>query len=175
MSEHGLVNHAHARHFREMALAMVKFFARARYGHEPLPTATLSISVGQSAVVVRPDDVLVRPDGRRTLRRIQTGHRRSAQADDVAAAAFIVASRQAFPGAVVELLHLADESILALEMTDRVINNRTEKLRELLSKITSGEFPAEESSRRCPSCPAFFICGPTPPGVLRTISSKHGT
>ena len=28
--------------------------------------------------------------------------------------------------------------------------------------IRAGVFPAEPSSRTCPGCPAFFICGPTP-------------
>jgi hypothetical protein len=77
-----------------------------------------------------------------------------------------MAARQALPDAVVEFVHLADESVVTLERTPKVLQNRPVQLGECLRSIRAGLFPDLESSRRCPNCPAFFICGPTPPGVL---------
>jgi len=139
---------------------------RVRSGHAPQAPTSLTLTLGDEVIVVNPDDLLVRPDGLRTLRRVQTGHRRSGEDGDIGAAAFLMAARQAFPDAVVELVHLADESVVTLEMTPKVLQNRTVQLSECLRSIRAGQFPAVESPRRCPNCPAFFICGPTPPGVL---------
>lgn len=166
LSAHGLAGHGYVQDYREIALAMVKFFMRVRSGHVPQAPTTLTLTLGDEAIVVNPDDLLVRPDGRRTLRRVQTGHRRSGEEGDIGAAAFLMAARQAFPDAAVELVHLADESVVTLEMTPKVLQNRTVQLGECLRSIRAGQFSAVESSRRCPNCPAFFICGPTPPGVL---------
>lgn len=52
-------------------------------------------------------------------------------------------------------------------MSERELQNRHEKLNGFLREIRLGRFPADPSSRVCPSCPAFFICGPTPRGTLR--------
>jgi superfamily I DNA/RNA helicase len=166
LSAHGLAGHGYVQDYREIALGMVNFFMRVRSGHVPQAPASLTLTLGDEVIVVHPDDLLVRPDGRRTLRRVQTGHRRSGDEGDIGAAAFLMAARQALPDAVVEFVHLADESVVTLEMTPKVLQNRTVQLGECLRSIRAGQFPALESSRRCPNCPAFFICGPTPPGVL---------
>lgn len=166
LAAHGLTEHGYAQSYREIALAMVRFFLRTREGHTPEAPTALTLTFGEELVIVRPDDVLVRPDGRRTLRRIQTGHKRSKEDEDVGAAAFVLAARQAFPDAIVELVHLSDERTAALDMTIKVLQSRRQKLSEYLADIRVGRFPADPAPRRCPNCPAFFICGPTPPGLL---------
>ena len=105
--------------------------------------------------------------GVRTVRRIRTGHRRSAESKDVGAAALMLAVQQAFPGAVAELVHLSDGETHALALSDRELKGRKDKLAKFLGHIRAGRFPAEVSSRTCPNCPAFFICGQTPNGPLR--------
>ena len=166
LAAEGLSGHGYLDNYRAIALAMLGFFVRSRAGHTPEAPSALSLMFGEELIVVRPDDVLVSGDGRRTLRRIQTGHKRSKEDDDVGAAAFVLAARQAFPEAVVELVHLSDETAVALDMSAKVLNNRRNTLGEHLAKIRAGRFPADPSPRRCPGCPAFFICGPTPPGIL---------
>jgi superfamily I DNA/RNA helicase len=166
LAAHGLNEHGYAQSYREIALAMVRFFLRTREGHTPEAPTALTLTFGEELVIVRPDDVLVRPDGRRTLRRIQTGHKRSKEDEDVGAAAFVLAARQAFPDAVVELVHLSDERTAAIDLTAKVLQNRRLKLSEYLGDIRAGRFPADPSPRRCPNCPALFICGPTPLGTL---------
>ncbi len=92
---------------------------------------------------------------------------RSGESKDVSAAALMLAVKNAFPGAVAELVHLSDGDEYALSLSDRELKGRKDKLAKFLSEIRAGRFPAEISSRTCPSCPAFFICGPTPDGPLQ--------
>ena len=172
LAAHGLAEHGYADSYRSIALAMVQYFLRSRAGHKPETPTALSLTFGEEVITVRPDDVLIRGDGRRTLRRIQTGHKRSREDDDVGAGAFVLAARQAFPDAVVELVHLSDETTAAIDMTPKVLENRHRKVVEYLAGVRAGRFPAEPSARRCPSCPAFFICGTTPQGVLTRSFQK---
>jgi hypothetical protein len=110
---------------------------------------------------------LVRPNGVRAVRRVRTGHMRTAESKDVGAAALILAVREAFPGAIAELVHLSDAEAFPLSLSERELKGRKDKLAEFLGDIRAGRFPAEVSSRTCPNCPAFFICGATPDGPLQ--------
>jgi len=164
---HGLADHGYVGEYRTFAISMLRFFLTEREGHTPETPTALSLTFGAEEIIVRPDDVLIRPDGSRTLRRIQTGHFRSAEADDVGAAAFLLAARQTFPGAEVELIHLSDQTARPIDLSARKLQTRQNKLSGFLEDIRGGRFPAKASSRTCPGCPAFFVCGPTPPGPLK--------
>ena len=162
----GLSGHGYAGDYQAFALSMLRYFASIRQGHATETPMALSLTFGPEEIIVLPDDVLVRPDGRRTFRSIRTGHQRSTEGKDVSAAAFVLAARRAFPDAVVELVHLSDQTAEALSLSPRELQNRQDKLEGFLQEIRRGRFPTESSARVCPSCPAFFICGPTPAGVL---------
>lgn len=163
----GLDNHGHRAEFRDLALVMLRFFLRSRAGAVAEPPVVLSLTFGGEEVFFQPDEVLVRPDGARAVRRIRTGHQREADAKDVGAAALVLAVQQTFPGAIAELVYLSDEQTHPLSLSERELKGRKEKLTSFMGKIRSGQFEAEASSRTCPNCPAFFICGPTPDGPLR--------
>ena len=164
---HGLADHGYVKEYKGFATSMIQYFLAAREGHTPeMPTA-LTIAFGSEEIIVRPDEILVRSDGSRTLRRVQTGHFRTAELDDVGVAAFLLAAQRAFPGASVELVHLSDQTIRPLDLTAKKLQNRREKLSGFLGRIRAGNFPAAPSARTCPGCPAFFVCGPTPVGTLR--------
>ena len=165
-NEGELADHGNAANYHDLAKAMVRYFVTSREGHSTEAPKALRIAFGAEEIYVRPDDVLLDAEGTRRLRRIRTGHRRSAEDEDIGAAAFILAAQEAFPGAVVEVVHLSDESILPLGMTPKKLDGRRTKLTKFLSQIRSGHFPADPSYRTCPGCPAFFICGTTPPGTL---------
>lgn len=92
---------------------------------------------------------------------------RSDEGDDVGAAALILAVRQAFPDAVAELVHLSDAETHPLNLSERQLTSRKDKLEKFLADIRAGRFPTDISPRTCPNCPAFFICGPTPEGPLQ--------
>ncbi|RKH97266.1 ImmA/IrrE family metallo-endopeptidase [Corallococcus sp. AB030] len=163
---HGLAGHGYVDDFKALALAMLRYFISVRMGvmSETLPA--LRIAAGDDEIVVYADDVLVRPDGVRVFRRIQTGHFRSADTTDVGAAAFLLATQQVSPGAAVELVHLSDQTSRPLNLSPKELEKRRGKLVEFLQQIRKGYFPADSSPRSCPGCPAFFVCGPTPDGVL---------
>ena len=146
---------------------MIRYFLSIREGQTYEAPTAVKLAFGEEEIIVRPDDVLVRPDGHRTLRRVRTGHLRKTEAKDVGAAAFVLAAQQAFPEATVELVYLSDEVSQPLTLSAKELKNRRDKLADFLGAIRLGRFPAEPSVRTCPGCPAFFVCGPTPPGVLQ--------
>lgn len=164
---HGLADHGYVMEYKGFATSMIQYFLAARAGHTPEPPTALSIAFGAEEIIVRPDEILMRPDGSRTLRRVQTGHFRTSEMDDVGVAAFLLAAQRAFPGATVELVHLSNQTVRPLDLTAKKLQNRQEKLSGFLGRIRAGNFPAAPSARTCPGCPAFFVCGPTPAGTLR--------
>jgi superfamily I DNA/RNA helicase len=167
LADEALGDHGYLAEFRGLALAMLRFFLASRAGALAEPPPALSLNFGGEEIIVRPDEVLVRPGGNRAVRRVRTGHKRSTDADDVGAAALILAVRRAFPGAVAELVYLSDGEVHELSLSERQLKGRSEKLATFLADIRAGRFPAKISAFTCPNCPAFFICGQTPDGPLQ--------
>ena len=167
LAANGLAEHGYFKAYQTFALTMLRYFVSIREGHTPEAPTALRLTFGEEEIIIRPDDVLVRSDGSRTLRRVQTGHHRSAESTDVGAAAFILAARHAFPDAAVELVHLSDRAVRPISLSDRQLRNRRDKLSDFLKDVRRGRFPPHSSARTCPGCPAFFVCGPTPPGSLK--------
>ena len=162
---HGLHDHGYAEDYRAMASTMLGYFLESRAGAMvEVPTA-LRITFDDHEVEARPDEVLVR-DGIRTLRRVKTGHASSQEGKDVGAAAFVLAAREAFPDAIVELVHLADAEAKPLVLSAKELSNRQVKLGNILRDIRQGNFRVKASDVTCPNCPAFFVCGAVPPGAL---------
>ncbi|RWH94139.1 MAG: ImmA/IrrE family metallo-endopeptidase [Mesorhizobium sp.] len=162
-----LADHGYSADFRALALEMLHFFLSSRAGTVAEAPVAVSVMLDGEEILVRPDEVLVRPDGVRAVRRVRTGHILSTESKDLGAAALILAVEQAFPGAVAELVHLSDGQVSPLALSKRELDGRRGKLAKFLGDIRAGRFPAEVSSRTCPNCPAFFICGPTPDGPLQ--------
>ncbi|STW01941.1 PD-(D/E)XK nuclease superfamily [Klebsiella pneumoniae] len=169
----GLAEHGYAPEFKSLAIGMVNYFASIRESHNSEATCVFTIKLGETFITIQPDDVLVHPDGRKTFRRVRTGHKRDKEESDLGAAAFVLAARQAFPDAMMELVHLSDQTVTPINLTAKQLDNRYKKILTILDSIVKGVFPAEPSSRVCPSCPAFFVCGLTPAGVLQKKSKKN--
>lgn len=169
----GLTEHGYAPEFKSLAIDMVSYFASIRESHNSEATCAFTMKLGETFITIQPDDVLVHPDGRKTFRRVKTGHKRDKEESDLGAAAFVLATRQAFPDAIVELVHLSDQTVTPIDLTAKQLDNRYKKILTALDSIVKGVFPAESSSRVCPSCPAFFVCGLTPAGVLQKKSKKN--
>lgn len=161
-----LSDNGYVREYTDYAVAMISFFLSSREGHTPETPTAVIVRLGNEELHIEPDDVLLKADGSRTVRRIQTGHFRKSVEDDVGTAAFLLAARQAFPAAEVEFIHLSDQMTRPMEMTDKKLETRRGKLTVHLQDIRAGRFPANPSARICPGCPAFFVCGPTPKGTL---------
>jgi hypothetical protein len=166
-AEQGLADHGYAKEYRAFALPMLRFFLASRDGKTAEKPTALSLVFENERIVVMPDDVLVRTDGKRIFRRVRTGHHSASHAEDLDSAALVMAAQQAFPDATIELLHLADQKSEKIDMTRKKLGGHKEDIDSFLKGIRLGQFPAKPSSRTCPGCPAFFVCGPTPPGALQ--------
>jgi len=166
LKEEGLGEHGYFDHYADFAVAMIEYFASTRAGYEAREPQALHVSYSGEEIVVTPDDVLVAGDGKVTLRRVSTGHSRSDDAKSIGAAAFLSAAGEAFPGAAVELVYLADKSSTALALNAGEMTTRRRHMETHLQAIRAGEFEAKPSAFSCPNCPALFICGPVPAGGL---------
>ncbi|WP_122654514.1 UvrD-helicase domain-containing protein [Burkholderia pseudomallei] len=163
--ESGLHDHGYVDDYRLIAKAMIRFFLASRDGAVVEAARAISVTFGDQQVVVYPDEILVK-DGVRTLRSVFTGHAPRSEPKDVGTAAFLLAAQRAFPGATAELVYLADERTKPLGLTPKELGGRQSKLEGILISIRAGNFEAERSEYTCPGCPAFFVCGATPPGTL---------
>jgi superfamily I DNA/RNA helicase len=169
LASEGLTTHGYYEHYRNFALTMIRYFATSREGHNPEAPSALRVAFGKEEIIVLPDDVLIGNDGVRTFRRVQTGHGRKSDDKDVGAAAFVLAATKAFPGAKVEIVNLADQRARPVSLKPDELKTRERKINEYLAEIRAGRFPQEVSSRTCPNCPAFFICGPVPGGQFEPL------
>lgn len=162
---HDLNEHGYVDDYRAMATTMLQYFLESRTGALIEAPTALRVTFEDHEVEVTPDEVLVR-NGVRTLRRVKTGHASSGDGKDVGAAAFVLASRTAFPDASVELVYLADAESKPLTLSPKELSNRQDKLAGIFRGIRAGQFKTEASDAICPNCPAFFVCGAVPPGTL---------
>lgn len=161
-----LGDHGYSEDYRRIARQLIGFFLTSRDGYGRAAPSEMRFRVGDSAIVVRPDDVLTAKDGRRHIRAVRTGHAGSKDLENVAAAMFTLAAHEAFPGCTVEFVHLGDATVSPVAMSDKVLRNRRTTAEEIIAEIHAGHLPRDESPRTCPRCPAFFICGPVPGGTL---------
>lgn len=164
-----LADHGYYEHYRTFAFAMIRYFESIRDGYTPEEPTVLRVAFGDEEIIVMPDDVLIGPDGRRTLRRVTTGHGRKDEEKEVSAAAFVLAAAEVFPEARVELVSLADQQKFIVSLKPNELKTRERKLSEYLTEIRAGHFPLKASSRTCTGCPVFFICGPVPTGTFHPI------
>jgi UvrD-like helicase C-terminal domain/PD-(D/E)XK nuclease superfamily len=167
MIPYELADHGSIEELKIFAMEMIQYFVAMRAGYTPESPTTLRLALGDEKITIKVDDVLVGQDGKLTLRRVRTGHMRSTESDDVGAAAFVLAAQQGFPDANVEVLYLSDQKVQNISLSKKKLQTRQEKLVDFLKNIRLGHFPTDPSAHTCPGCPAFFICGPTPPGTLQ--------
>lgn len=164
----GLEEDAQFADYLSMATAMIDFLVASRTGMEVVQPATLELDIDGHVVSFRPDDALQVPGGGRRLRRVRTGHERSADTKDIGALALSLAAAGSADGTVVEVVYLSDETVRQLPAS-RGDGGRA-KITAVLTAIAAGRFDAKPSPRTCPGCPAFYICGAVPPGRLRKNS-----
>jgi len=162
----GLEEHGYHDAYKQISMEMVRYFVSIREGHTSETAAAVSLSIGAERIIVDPDDLTVSPAGERFFRRIETGHGTKEATKKIGAATFLWAVQQAFPAAKAELVYLADREAREISLSAIELGNRRDKLASFLRDIRNGQFPADPDTRRCPNCPAFFICGATPPGTL---------
>ena len=166
--DHEIASHGYAPDFRRIAGELISFFAQSRRGKTLGEVTPIRLTLPGGEIVITPDEVLHDEQGQ-VFRRVRSGHKSSKAEESLAAAAFHLAALDAFPGARVELVYLADAKATPVNFTAKVRENRRVKVAEALGRIASGQFPTEVSAFTCPRCPAFFICGPVGEGIFEKI------
>ncbi len=149
--------------YHQMGSGLVAAFVRSRQGRQALPGTPLVHGVKSGTLHIDLDELLI-GDSWRVARLIRTGKRPS-QASRIGEEMFLLAaSNQALAA---EYVYLADgDAPTPLKPGKDHIAKKTAQLSEALAAMSKGLFPMKESERICPSCPAFFICGPLAEGPL---------
>lgn len=172
-AESGPTGHAYEKEYRALAerLAEVLLAVGAdRAFHEVSP---LPVDLPTGRIWVEPSDVSRLADGRTSIRRVRTGHRRSTEYDRLEYTLYLMAAQASFGDkGVVHALHLSDEVEEIVSVTQAKVNGRMKKSQEMVASIAGGEFPPEVDAMTCPRCPHFFICAATPSGPLVVLSTQ---
>lgn len=151
---------------RDVAALLVDRFATSRSGGALHGGVDMSAAIEGGIIVARADD-LVRAGNSVFVRVVRTGHSMSKSGQSLSDAALLIAASSSLPGCVVELLHLSDDQpTVAVAFDPGVLGKHRVKLGAALAAIAAGRFDPVRSDRSCPSCPAFFICGPVVSGPL---------
>jgi hypothetical protein len=161
----GLSQHGYAADYRAFALPMLEYFRDIRAGRKSIKTDPLVFQIGSETIIVTPHEILEDGRGRRVLRSIRTGSRRSHSHDDLAAAALLLAATKAFPATAVELVFLNDRECLPLSLTKRVLENRSDEMTDFFDAVKRGNFPTTPGDG-CARCSSLFYCGALPAGHL---------
>ncbi|MCL2330277.1 MAG: PD-(D/E)XK nuclease family protein, partial [Phycisphaerae bacterium] len=135
---HKLAGHGYESHYRDLALGMVRYFVSTREGHTVESPVALSLRFGDEEILVHLDEVLIRPDRRHAVRTVLTGHRSEKSEKAVGNAAFVQAAQNAFPGAVIELVYLADQEVCEVSLSGRELTNRKDKITKYLTAMRVG-------------------------------------
>jgi len=173
-TKRGPTGHAYEKEYRALAERLAEVLLavgadRAFHDVNPLP-----VDLPTGRIWVEPSDVSRLADGRTSIRRVRTGHRRSTEYDRLEYTLYLMAARASFGDkGVVHALHLSDEVEEIVSVTQAKLNGRMKKSQEMVASIAGGEFPPEVDAVTCPRCPHFFICAATPSGPLVVLSTQN--
>ncbi len=167
--ERGPTDHAFAADYHRLAARMVSALVDAGAGRRFRKSEPLAIDFAKGRVLVTPDEIAELPGGAIVVRRVRTGYKRTDEYDRLDYALYQLAAEAQFgPGAVIEALHLTDETAEAVPRSAAKLNTRKAKSETMLDGIAAGWFPADVDAVTCPRCPHFFICAALPAGALAT-------
>ena len=156
----GLHKHGYVDDYRNIAEKMLTFFTQSRKGASVEMLDEFVLSLTDAKVTVRADEMLIRDD-LRTLRCIFTGHAPE-QARKVSDMKRFHLPQRTFSSSSVELVYLADNTVHPLNLKPQTLNKCENKLREILTRIRSGDFKISDSTFSCPGCPAFLSAVASP-------------
>jgi hypothetical protein len=165
--EHGPKEHAYAAEYHRLASRLVGAFVRLGAGRRFRRSEPLAVELATGNIFLKPDELAELPDGTMALRRIRTGRKRSTEYDGLEYTLYHLAGQTEFGSAyIVEALHLTDEHLEPVQISNQKVNTRRNKASAMLEQIQAGVFPPKVDAVRCPRCPHFFICPATPAGPL---------
>jgi superfamily I DNA/RNA helicase/Zn-dependent peptidase ImmA (M78 family) len=166
MKETGVSGNGYAEEYQTIAETLVARLVESRTGMTKIANPGIALASRGARIDVRVDDILKDAEGRTFVRRVRTGHATKKSQTDAASTSLFLAAQTSFPDSTIEVVHLADVDPMRIEIEPKKLATRRAAVDQVVAAILDGDFPAEPSSRSCPRCPAFFICGPLPPGRL---------
>ena len=170
----GAVEHGYAEDYRRIARRLVDYVIETRSHGVPAAAHPISLGWAEGEILVRPDSVARGDKGQIVVRRVKTGKPRSNAFDDIEYTLLHLATTQAYGGsAQVEVTYLTSETTQPMEITERKLKTRSEKVQEIVRRVHTGDFPMKEEARTCPRCPSFFICGDLPVGAITIKKSLN--
>lgn len=169
-TQRGPVDHAFAADYRRLATRLIGALINAGAGRRFRDAEPLAIDFVNGRVLVEPNELSELVDGTVVIRRVRTGYRRSDEYDRLEYTLYQMAAQAQFgPRAVVQALHLTDETAEVVTISATKLGNRRTKSETMLGGIAGGAFPTEIDPVTCPRCPHFFLCPATPEGPLILI------
>ena len=128
----------------------------------------LAIDFPNGRVLVEPNELAEMQDGTVVLRRVRTGYRTQQEYDGLEYTLYHLAGAAHFGRSfVVEALHLTDNTMEAVTITAKKLDNRKNETNAMLAGINAGAFPPDPDAVTCARCPHFFICPAAPKGPLK--------
>jgi len=163
----GPIDHAFREDYRRLASRLIAALIRAGAGRRFRRAEAIAIDLPNGQVMVQPDELAELPDGTVVIRRVRTGYRRTDEYDRLEYTLYRLAAQTTFGDhALVEALHLTDETAEAVDLSSKKVATRRTRSDEMLARMKAGWFPPETDSVTCPRCPHFFICAAVPRGTL---------
>ena len=164
----GPADHAFAADYRRLASRLIAALLKAGAGQRFRDAQPFAIDFPNGRVLVKPNEFAEMPDGTVIIRRVRTGYKRSDEYDRLEYTLYHLAAQSQFGGsAIVQALHLTDETHEPVVISPTKLGNRQKKSDAMLADISSGEFPPKVDPVSCPRCPHFFICPSKPNGTLQ--------
>lgn len=165
--ERGPRDHGYAADYRALASRLIEALVKSGAGRRFRKSEPLGINLPSGQVFVHPNEMAELPDGTVVLRRVRTGQRSEKEYDKLEYTLYMTAGQQYFGRKFqVEALHLSDDELETVSVTERKMVNRRETADNMLADIKRGEFSPSVDPVMCPRCPHFFICSSMPRGPL---------
>jgi len=172
--ERGPTDHGFAADYRHLASTLITTLVRAGESTHFREPELLVNAITEAEIFVRPNEVIENSDGSFTLRKIRTGKKRKDEGDQLEYALYLLAGQSAYGReCTVEAFHLTDGESSPIELTERKLGNRREKVEAMVRAINNGEFPSVTDQFSCPRCPHFFYCPSVPTGPLTLASDSE--
>ena len=120
--------------------------------------------------MVEPNEIAEMPNGTIVLRRVRTGYKRDTEYDKLEYTLYHLAGRAHYGASYsVEAVHLTDEVVEKVVITDAKIRNRKDRSAAMVADIAAGQFPPDPDAGALPSMPSFLClrCRSTRPPLHR--------
>lgn len=156
----GPVGHGFEAYYRRAAERMVQVLCEAIAAEKgTYASAEWLVPIGNSRVSIRPDRVLVTPDGVVHVQRIRTGRKTKSEPEDTIYALLRRGAEIHHPGKAlsVETFYLSTSEIVPV--AGKNVDKQLGKYAEAIASIENGDFQPDPSQRKCPNCAAYFTCG----------------